>query len=115
MFLLLCGDVLLVKVRDIDRDVCPLCAAQVRCRVFSKAASDEAARGVLACEDVVASTGAIDAAASSDIVDSAVEREVDWLVRIAAVVGEKLGVGQGDGSLLFVDVRSAIFRSFFFL
>lgn len=93
VFLLRCGDVLLIKVRNIDRDVRPLCAAQVGRRVFSKAASDEPARGILACEDVVASTWAIDAAASGNIVDRAVEREVDRFVRVAAVVGEKLGVG----------------------
>lgn len=93
VFLLCCSDILLVKVRNVDRDVRPLCAAQVRRGVFRKAASDESARGVLACEDVVASSRAIDAAASSDIVDRAVEREVDRLVRVASIVGEELGVG----------------------
>lgn len=110
VFLLLCSDILLVKVRDVDRDVCPLCAAQVGCGVFGKAASDESASGILACEDVVASTWSIDAAASGDIVDRAVECEVDRLVRVASVVGEELGVGQGNRSLLYVAVSSMIFQ-----
>jgi hypothetical protein len=88
-FLLLCSNldsVLLVKVRNVDRDICPLCAAKVGCRVFSKAASDKSARGVLARKDVVASSRAINAAASSNVVDRAIERKVDRLVRVAAVV-----------------------------
>jgi hypothetical protein len=113
VFLLLCSNVLLVKVRDVDRDVRPLCAAQVGRRVFSKAASDESARGVLACEDVVASTWTIDAAASGNVVDRAIEREVDRLVGVASVVGEELGVSQGDGTLLYVAVSFVIFQCFF--
>jgi hypothetical protein len=103
--LLLRRNVLLVKVWNIHRNIRPLCAAQIRHRVLDEAPGDERARGILACEDVVAAAGAVDAAAGRDVVNGAVEREVDGLARVTAVVGEELGVGQGDGSLLGVFVR----------
>jgi hypothetical protein len=61
--------------------------------MYVQAARDECARRVLACEDVVAATGPVDAAAGSDVVDGAVEGHVDGFVRVGAVVGEELGVG----------------------
>jgi hypothetical protein len=97
--LLLCSG-RFIKARYIDRNVCPLCATQVGCRVLSETARDEAARGVFTCEDIVAATSAIDPATGGDVVDSAVEREVDRLVGVAAVVREEFGISQRNRSLL---------------
>jgi hypothetical protein len=99
-FLLLRRDALGIHVRDIHRDVRPLGTAQVGRRVLSETARDECARRVLAREDVVAAFGPVDAAAGGDVVDGAIEGYVDGFVGVGAVVGEELGVGQGDGSLL---------------
>jgi hypothetical protein len=98
--LLLRRDALRIHVRDIHRDVRPLGAAQVGRRVLGEAARDEGARAVLAREDVVAAARPVDAAAGRDVVDGAIEGHVDGFVRVGAVVGEELGVGQGDGTLL---------------
>jgi hypothetical protein len=94
----------LVKARYIDRNVSPLSATQVGCRVLSETACNEATRGVFAREDVVATTSAIDPAAGGDVVDGAVERKVDRLVGVAAVVRGEFGVGQRNRSLLQVIV-----------
>ena len=103
--LLLRRDALRIHVRDIHRNVRPLGAAQVGRRVLGETARDECARRILACEDVVAATGPVDAAAGGDVVDGAVEGHVDGFVRVGAIVGEELGVCQGDGSLLGGDCQ----------
>jgi hypothetical protein len=103
--LLLCSG-RFVKARYIYRDICPLCTTQVGCRVLRKTACDEAACGIFAREDIVATTSAIDPAAGSDVVDSAVERKVDRLIGIAAVVSEEFGISQRNRSLLQVIVSS---------
>lgn len=91
--LLLRRDVRLVEVRHVHGHVRPLRAAQVGRRVLRKAARDETPRGVFAREHVVAAARAVDAAAGRDVVDRAVERQIDRFVGVAAVVGEELGVG----------------------
>jgi hypothetical protein len=74
------------RLGDIERYVRPFCAAEIGRAVFGEAAGDEAACCVFAGEDVVAASGAVDAAAGGDVVDGAVEGEVDGSVGVGAVV-----------------------------
>lgn len=71
-------------------------AAQVRVRVFGEAAREEGARGVAAREEVVASAGAVGLRGGADVVDCAVEGEVDGELWVGAVVGGELHVGEVD-------------------
>lgn len=93
ILLLLRRHVLLIESRHVGRDVRPLCAAQIGRAVLGETASDEAARGVFACEDVVAAAWAVEAAACGDVVDCAIKGEVDGFGLVGAVVGEEVGIG----------------------
>lgn len=101
ILLLLRRDILLIRPGHVRRNVRPLCATHVWRAVFGEAACDEAARSVFAGEDVVAAAWAVEAAACGHVVDCAVQREVDGLGLVGAVVGEELGVCEGDGSFLW--------------
>jgi hypothetical protein len=69
-------------------------AAQVGDRVFGEAARQEGARRVPPREEVVAPAGAVGGGRARDVVDGAVDREVDGLGRVAAVIGRELCIGE---------------------
>lgn len=84
----------------VDGHVHLLDAAQVRHRVVCETARQERARRVVAREEVVAPSRPVGGRRGGDVVDCAVEREVDGLCGVGAVVGEELGVCEVDFSLL---------------
>ena len=49
---------------------------------------------------MVAAAGAVDAAAGGDVVDCAVQGEIDGEIGVGSIVQVELGVGQVDRSLL---------------
>lgn len=75
-------------------------AAEVWDRVFGETASQKGARGVAAGEDVVGAAGPVSSGGGRDIVDCAVEREVDGFCGVAAVVKCEFSVGEVDLALL---------------
>jgi hypothetical protein len=77
----------------VDRDEHLLDAAEVGRRVFGEAAGEEGTRGIVACEEVVTATGPVGCGRDGNVVDCAVESEVDGAFGRGAVVGEELGVG----------------------
>lgn len=57
---------------------------------------------------MIAAAGAVGRGADGDVVDGAVEGEVDGFGGVGAVVGEELGVGEGDGAGLGVSVLARL-------
>ena len=85
----------------VDGDEHLLYAAQIGDAVFGETAGEEGARGVFAGEEVVGATGSVGRGRDGDVVDCAVEGEVDGLGGVAAVVVGEFGVREGDLALLF--------------
>lgn len=75
-------------------------AAQVRRQVRVEAARDESARCVAAREERVRAPWSVDLAAGADVVDCAVQRDVDWFRRVGAVVLQEFEVVEADGTRL---------------
>tara|TARA_R110002003_G_scaffold130_11_gene12228 strand:+ start:7924 stop:8271 length:348 start_codon:yes stop_codon:yes gene_type:complete len=75
-------------------------AAKVRGCVFLETTRQESARGVAAREEVVGATRAVGRRGDGDVVDGAIEGEVDWFLGVGAVVGGEFGVGEVDFALL---------------
>ncbi len=88
---------MLRRVRRVDRNKHLLNAAQVGRQVLLEAAGHEGARGVAASKEVVRAAGAVEVAAGGDVVDAAVQADVDWFGGVGAVEGGELGVGQANG------------------
>lgn len=81
-----------VHLRVIKRQVHVLHTAHVGRSVLSEAAGDETAGGINASEDVVRAAGAVDTRAGGDVVDGAVDGEVDGLGWVGTIVeGEVFG------------------------
>ena len=68
--------------------------------VFLEAAREEGARGVAASEEVVRAAGPVGVAVGGDVVDCAVQCQVDGKSRIGAVVARELGISEVDGCFL---------------
>jgi hypothetical protein len=86
----------------VDGDEHLLDAAQVRDGVFGEAACQEGTCCVAPGEEVVAAAWAVGGGRARDIVDGAVDGEVDGLGWVAAVVGLELCVGEVDVTALRV-------------
>ena len=86
----------------INGDEHALYAAQIGNRVFDKTPRQEGARGVPASEEVVAAARPVGLRRRRDVVDSAVESEIDGFVWVGAVVLAELDVGEAYLSLLVV-------------
>lgn len=71
----------------VDRYIRLLGSTDIRCQVFLETAGDESTRGITAGEKVVAAAGTVDVAAGRDVVDGAVQCNVDGFQRVAAIVG----------------------------
>lgn len=89
----------------VDRHVDFLDAAHVGREIRVEAPADKGARGISAGEEVVRAAGAVRVSAGRDVVDGAVEGEVDWLFGVGAVVGQELFIREVDwAALLFFAV-----------
>ena len=84
----------------LERHVHLLHAAQIGHRVGVEAARQERARGIAPGEEVVRAAGSVRRRADADVVNGAIDGEVDGLGRVGAVVGFELVVGEVNGSVL---------------
>lgn len=76
-----------------DGEVHFLQTAQIGSQVFLEAAGDKGARGIAAGKDAVGASGAVHVAALGDVVDGAVDGEVDGFGFVGAIEGLELVEG----------------------
>ena len=89
-----------VRLGVVEGQVHLLDAAHVGGAVVGEAARDVGARGVAAGKVVVGASRAVDAAAGGDVVDGAVDGEVDGLGVVGAVVGGEFFESEVEGTFL---------------